>query len=73
MILDLRNMTGLTIFKNFADQGWIRFNFIGSGLDRTEKFHSPLIAAAQQRWAWTLDRIRIGYPAGYLWFFRIRM
>jgi len=21
------------IFKNFADQGWIGFNFIGSGLD----------------------------------------
>jgi len=24
---------GLVIFKNFADQDWIGFNFIGSGLD----------------------------------------
>jgi len=24
---------GLIIFKNFADQDWIGFNFIGSGLD----------------------------------------
>jgi len=24
---------GLMIFKNFADQDWIGFNFIGSGLD----------------------------------------
>jgi len=24
---------GPMIFKNFADQGWIGFNFIGSGLD----------------------------------------
>jgi len=24
---------GLMIFKNFADQDWIRFNFIRSGLD----------------------------------------
>jgi len=24
---------GLVIFKNFADQDWIGFNFMGSGLD----------------------------------------
>jgi len=24
---------GLMIFKNFADQDWIGFNYIGSGLD----------------------------------------
>jgi len=24
---------GLLIFKNFADQDWIGFNFIGTGLD----------------------------------------
>jgi len=24
---------GLMIFKNFVDQGWIGFSFIGSGLD----------------------------------------
>jgi len=28
---------GLMIFKNFADQGWIGFNFIGSGLDSNWK------------------------------------
>ena len=31
MILHWR--IGLVIFKNFADQDWIGFNFIGSGLD----------------------------------------
>jgi len=29
---------GLMIFKNFADQNWIAFNFIGSGLDSDWKF-----------------------------------
>jgi len=28
-----QNWIGLMIFKNFADQHWIGFNFIGSGLD----------------------------------------
>jgi len=36
---------GLMIFKNFADQGWIGFNFVGQDWTRTEKFHSPLIYA----------------------------
>jgi len=28
---------GLMIFKNFVDQDWIGFNFIGSGLDSDRK------------------------------------
>jgi len=35
---------GLMIFKHFADQDWIGFNFIGSDWTRTEKFHCPLIS-----------------------------
>jgi len=35
----------MIIFKNFVDQDWIEFNFIGSGLDSDWKFHSPLISA----------------------------
>jgi len=42
-----QDWSGLTIFKNFADQGWIGFNFIGQDWTRTEKFHSPLISAVQ--------------------------
>jgi len=44
---------GLLIFKNFADQDWTR----------NEKFHSPLISAAQcgarQCWTWSVFRIAI--------------
>jgi len=36
---------GLTISKNFMDQDWIGFNFIGSGLGL--KFHSPLVSGAR--------------------------
>jgi len=34
------------IFKNFADQDWIGFNFFGSGLNSDRKYHSALISAA---------------------------
>jgi len=45
-----QNWIGLMIFKNFADQDWIGFNFIG-GLDwtRTEKFHSPFISGSNYK------------------------
>jgi len=29
----IRDWIGLMIFKNVADQDWIGFNFIGSGMD----------------------------------------
>jgi len=31
--LTVQDWIGLMIFKNSADQDWIGFNFIGSGLD----------------------------------------
>ena len=35
---------GLMIFKYFADQDWVGFNFIGQGWTWTEKFHSLFIS-----------------------------
>jgi len=32
------------IFKYFADQDWVGFNFIGQGWTWTEKFHSLFIS-----------------------------
>jgi len=38
---------GLIIFKNFADQDWIRYIFCRQDWTWTEKFHSPLISVHQ--------------------------
>jgi len=43
--LEDQDWIGLLIFKNFADQDWIGFNFSDQDWTRTEKFHSPLISA----------------------------
>jgi len=61
-------LIGPMIFENFVDQVWIGFNFIRQDWTRTGKFRSPLISGAHVWFRTTevsMDRIRIGYPAGY--------
>jgi len=41
---------GLMIFKNFGDQDWIWFNFIGSGLDLDWKFSQSAHLCYTQAW-----------------------
>ena len=52
---------GLMIFKKFADQDWIGFNFIGSGLDSDWKIsqcaHLCNLVIRDEHWTWTgLDK-----------------
>jgi len=62
------------IFKNFADQDWIGFNFIGWGLDSDWKIsqsaHLCLLekTSHQKRWTsqwWALDWTWIGLDPDY--------
>jgi len=61
---------GLMIFKNFADQDRIRFNFIGSGLDSDWK-----ISQSAYFWCleenWMLDTVFLSFEKeALIWLFR---
>ena len=57
---------GLMIFKNFADQDCIGFNFLGSGLDSDWKTSQSahLWCTAEQRWAFGLQSSRDEHRSG---------